>query len=254
MEKLKDFISNKKVIISVITLLLLSLVSFIAISNITTSKGEITVDTKVEEKLVSSEEQRVEEYILVDIKGEVQNPGVYKLPVNSRVIDAIKASGGLTKKAVTTYINLSKTLKDENVIIINNKSELKKIEEKKNIEEIKINDNSSVSVKTSDVITNDVDKVKEETKADNVTKTTEETNIPTNEGSSEPKEKTTSVNINKSSIEELTTISGIGESKAKAIIEYRTANGPFKSIEEIKNVSGIGDKLYDKIKAYITVW
>ncbi len=253
MEKLKDFISNKKVIISVITLLLLSLVSFVAISNITTSKGKITVDTKVEEKLTSSEEQKVEEYILVDIKGEVKTPGVYKLPANSRVIDAIEASGGLTKKAVTTYINLSKTLKDENVIIINKKSELKKIEEKKNIEEIKINDNSSVSVKTTDVITNDVDKVKEEPTTETVTKAPEEGASPANEISSETKKETTSVNINESSIEELTTISGIGESKAKAIIEYRTTNGPFKSIEEIKNVSGIGDKLYDKIKAYITI-
>lgn len=254
MEKLKVFILNKKVIISVIALLLLSLISFIVISNITTSKGKITVDTKVEEKLVSSEEQKSQEYILVDIKGEVQTPGVYKLPVNSRVIDAIEASGGLTKKAVTTYINLSKTLKDENVIIINKKSELKKIEEKKNIEEIKINDNSSVSVKTTDVITNDVDKVKEETTTESVTKTPEEGASPANEISSEQKKETTSVNINESSIEELTTISGIGESKAKAIIEYRTTNGPFKSIEEIKNVSGIGDKLYDKIKAYITIW
>ena len=250
MEKLKVFISNKKVIISVIALLLFSLVSFIVISNITTSKGKITVDTKVEEKLVSSEEQKAQEYILVDIKGEVQTPGVYKLPVNSRVIDAIEASGGLTKKAVTTYINLSKTLKDENVIIINKKSELKKIEEKKNIEEIKINNNSSVSVKTSDVITNDVDKVKEEPTAETITKTPEEADSPANESS---RKETTSVNINESSIEELTTISGIGESKAKAIIEYRTTNGPFKSIEEIKNVSGIGDKLYDKIKAYITI-
>lgn len=254
MENLKVFILNKKVIISVIALLLFSLISFIVISNITTSKGKITVDTKVEEKLVSSEEQKAQEYILVDIKGEVKTPGVYKLPVNSRVIDAIEASGGLTKKAVTTYINLSKTLKDENVIIINSKSELKKIEEKKNIEEIKINDNSSVSVKTSDVITNDVDKVKEETTTESVTKTPEEGSSPANEISSEQKKETTSVNINESSIEELTTISGIGESKAKAIIEYRTANGPFKSVEEIKNVSGIGDKLYDKIKAYITIW
>lgn len=254
MEKLKVFISNKKVIISVIALLLLSLVSFIVISNITASKGKITVDTKVEEKLVSSEEQKAQEYILVDIKGEVKTPGVYKLPVNSRVIDAIEASGGLTKKAVTTYINLSKTLKDENVIIINKKSELKKIEEKKNIEEIKINNNSSVSVKTSDVITNDVDKVKEEPTAETITKTPEEALSPANESSRKLKKETTSVNINESSIEELTTISGIGESKAKAIIEYRTTNGPFKSVEEIKNVSGIGDKLYDKIKAYITIW
>ena len=254
MENLKVFISNKKVIISVIALLLFSLISFIVISNITTSKEKITVDTKVEEKLVSSEEQKVEEYILVDIKGEVKTPGVYKLPVNSRVIDAIEASGGLTKKAVTTYINLSKTLKDENVIIINKKSELKKIEEKKNIEEIKINNNSSVSVKTSEVITNDVDKVKEEKATGTITKTPEEGASPANENSRKLKKETTSVNINESSIEELTTISGIGESKAKAIIEYRTTNGPFKSIEEIKNVSGIGDKLYDKIKAYITIW
>lgn len=253
MEKLKDFISNKKVIISVIALVLLSLVSFVAISNFTTSKGKITVDTKVEEKLTSSEEQKVEEYILVDIKGEVKTPGVYKLPANSRVIDAIEASGGLTKKAVTTYINLSKTLKDENVIIINKKSELKKIEEKKNIEEIKINDNSSVSVKTTDVITNDVDKVKEEPTTETVTKAPEKGASSANENSSETKKETTSVNINESSIEELTTISGIGESKAKAIIEYRTANGPFKSVEDIKNVSGIGDKLYDKIKTYITI-
>ena len=253
MENLKVFISNKKVIISVIALLLFSLISFIIISNITTSKEKITVDTKVEEKLVSSEEQKVEEYILVDIKGEVKTPGVYKLPVNSRVIDAIEASGGLTKKAVTTYINLSKTLKDENVIIINKKSELKKIEEKKNIEEIKINNNSSVSVKTSDVITNDVDKVKEEPTAETITKTPEEAPSPASESSRKLKKETTSVNINESSIEELTTISGIGESKAKAIIEYRTTNGPFKSVEEIKNVSGIGDKLYDKIKAYITI-
>ena len=253
MEKLKDFISNKKVIISVSALLLISLVSFAFICNISTSKEETIVDTKVEEKQVSSEDVSTEEYILVDIKGEVQNPGVYKLPINSRVMDAIEISGGLTKKAVTTYINLSKTLKDENVIIINNKSELKKIEEKKNIEEIKINDNSSVSVKTSDVITNDVDKIKEETKTDNTTKEAEETNSTPNVSSSEKKEETTSVNINEATIEELTTISGIGESKAKSIIEYRTTNGPFKSIEEIKNVSGIGDKLYDKIKTNITV-
>ena len=103
------------------------------------------------------------------------------------------------------------------------------------------------------VITNDVDKVKEETTTESVTKTPEEGSSPANEISSEQKKETTSVNINESSIEELTTISGIGESKAKAIIEYRTANGPFKSVEDIKNVSGIGDKLYDKIKAYITI-
>ena len=61
------------------------------------------------------------------------------------------------------------------------------------------------------------------------------------------------VNINSASKDELMTVSGIGESKANNIIEYRTTNGNFKSIEEIKNVSGIGDALFEKIKNSITV-
>ena len=47
-------------------------------------------------------------------------------------------------------------------------------------------------------------------------------------------------------------LSGVGESKAKAIIEYRNKNGNFKSIEELLNVSGIGEKLYEEIKVFIT--
>ena len=49
------------------------------------------------------------------------------------------------------------------------------------------------------------------------------------------------------------TLSGIGESKANAIISYRQENGEFKSIEDIKNVSGIGDAVYEKIKNNITL-
>ena len=63
----------------------------------------------------------------------------------------------------------------------------------------------------------------------------------------------TKVNINKASKEELLSLNGIGESKALAIIEYRTINGRFNSVEEIKNVTGIGEALFEKIKDYITV-
>ena len=48
-------------------------------------------------------------------------------------------------------------------------------------------------------------------------------------------------------------LSKIGESKALAIINYRKENGLFKTIEDIKNVSGIGDKIFEEIKAYITI-
>lgn len=61
------------------------------------------------------------------------------------------------------------------------------------------------------------------------------------------------VNINKASLAELTGISGIGESRAQAIIDYREKNGGFRSVEEIKNVDGIKDGLFSKIKDYITI-
>ena len=61
------------------------------------------------------------------------------------------------------------------------------------------------------------------------------------------------VNINTATLEELDTLPGIGPAIAKAIIDYRTANGPFKKIEDINAVKGIGDALFAKIKDMITV-
>lgn len=59
------------------------------------------------------------------------------------------------------------------------------------------------------------------------------------------------ININTASKEELMTLSGIGESKADAIIEYRLSNR-FNSIEDIKNVTGIKDGVFNQIKDQIT--
>jgi len=61
------------------------------------------------------------------------------------------------------------------------------------------------------------------------------------------------VNINTATAQELQTLNGIGPAKATAIVEYRTANGPFKSPEDIKNVRGIGNGIYQKISSEITV-
>jgi competence protein ComEA len=66
-------------------------------------------------------------------------------------------------------------------------------------------------------------------------------------------EKSGLVNINTADIAELSTLSGIGASRAQAIIDYRERNGAFNSIEDIKNVDGIKDGLFSKIKDKITV-
>lgn len=61
------------------------------------------------------------------------------------------------------------------------------------------------------------------------------------------------LNLNTCTAQELMTISGIGESKASAIIEYREYLGGYTSVEQIKNIKGIGDKVYEKISPYLTV-
>ena len=61
------------------------------------------------------------------------------------------------------------------------------------------------------------------------------------------------ININTATEQELETLPGVGASKAKAIVDYRKANGNFKAIEDIKNVKGIGDKIFEKLKSQITV-
>ena len=61
------------------------------------------------------------------------------------------------------------------------------------------------------------------------------------------------VNINTADKERLTSLKGIGESKAEAIISYREANGPFGDITDIMKVDGIGQKTFENIKDMICV-
>ena len=61
------------------------------------------------------------------------------------------------------------------------------------------------------------------------------------------------VNINTAGLSELTTINGIGESRARDIISYREQSGGFSTIEDIMKVPGIKDGLFSKIKDRITV-
>lgn len=61
------------------------------------------------------------------------------------------------------------------------------------------------------------------------------------------------ININKAAKDELTSLSGIGDAKADAIIAYREKLGGFKKIEDLKNVEGIGEKTVEKLKDKISV-
>jgi len=79
---------------------------------------------------------------------------------------------------------------------------------------------------------------------------------PSKKSSSSSSEKLapgTKININTASAEELDKLPEIGPVKAQAIVEYRKANGPFKSAEDIEKVKGIKEGTFAKIKDFIVV-
>lgn len=61
------------------------------------------------------------------------------------------------------------------------------------------------------------------------------------------------VNINTATAQELTTLPGIGQAKAEAIIKHRETNGPFKTVDQLTEVKGIGDKILEKLKDEATI-
>ena len=188
-------------------------------------KKEIVIEKKITKKKKETESD--EDLFKVDIKGEVNKPGIYSAKENTRVIDIINMAEGLTNDADTTVINLSKKIEDEMVIIIYSKEEVSNFAKTKEKEKI-LNENCKHPENTD--LTNDAC-----------------INYESNSSISTDK-----ININKATLEELIKLPGIGESKAKSIISYREKNNGFKSTEEIKQVEGIGDNLYAQIEKVIT--
>ena len=196
--------------------------------------------------IVDNEE--VVEYIYVDIKGYVNKPGVYKVVKGSdkRISDLITLAGGLKKDANTSVINLSTKLRDEMVVIIYSNKQIEDFIKTKEDLKNKLEICDKEEVKNDGCITdNDIDNKFESNNKEDIS----------NENSSDGNNETINgkVNINTASLELLMTLSGIGESKANAIIDYRNEVGLFENIEDIKNVSGIGDSAFEKIKDSITI-
>jgi len=166
----------------------------------------------------------------VDTSGAVKQPGVFCLDEGSMVIDAITKAGGFTNTAayrfISRKINLSQVLVDNQKIYIPFEDEM----------ECKLYSFLPQTKEVQTMISN----------SSPITYPTSEIEDP----SSEPKENVDEcVNINTGTIQELDSLSGIGETTAKKIIEGR----PYEKIEDLLNVSGIGESLFAKIKDSICI-
>ena len=229
---------RKQILIGVVITLFIALIGGGSYFLLPDKNKEIVVTNSLKKesknkKKISLKKENVEKEekkkIMVDVKGCVNAPGIYTLDEESRVIDAINMASGFTKEADSSVLNLSKKLKDEMVIVVYSYYEVSVFKQVKEVEK----QVQEECVKGINDLGNDA----------------------CIEGNNSINDNTTNgkVSLNTASIEELMTLEGIGESKAKAIIEYREKNGLFKTIEDLLNVSGIGEGLFAKIKENITV-
>ena len=242
--------NHKKTIIGIIISLLIIgiIVSFIfikkydAAEEIDTTVAESKSENKKEDENKDDNEKEVKK-IKVDIKGAITSPGVYEIDEGTIVNELINMAGGITKNATTKNINLSRKLADEMVVIIYTQTELESKEE--------TDSKISGDCNESSVDISSCYKEKKSIVNPNSSSKQSESSNTKNEESEDSI--TYPISLNTATLEELMSLSGIGEAKAQSIINYRQENGNFNSIEEVMNVKGIGEALFNKIKDNITV-
>ena len=216
------------------------------------------------------EEGRASGELTVHVCGAVKKEGVYSLPEGSRISDAVEAAGGFDVKADTSFLNLAMRLEDSWQIRVPTVEETKKLREKTG--EAYDAEPSISTGSGKGAIVSGTGTVVSGGSADgtgtfvsggsaggtgtfisggSASGTDAEARNPENgNGSQDGGQK---ININTASEEELTGIPGVGESKAKRIVEYREQNGRFESIEDIMKVTGIKENSFRKMRDYITV-
>ncbi len=134
------------------------------------------------------------ELVAVHVAGEVVNPDVYELEKGSRIKDAIEKAGGFSPDADQSVINLAGRLYDTQKIVV---------------------------YKTGDAPFQSIQN---------------------------PIGFWTLQDLNEADASRLMEIKGIGESMAQKILDYRKEHGPFNSIDELLSVSGIGEKKLESMK------
>lgn len=152
--------------------------------------------------------------IQIHVVGAVKKPGVYTLPLNSRVVDAVAAAGGSLPLADLEGINMAQTLLDAEQVLIPRR----------------VVSRSRVTV---------APRLQPKPRTSTTVIALESTSRV--------------VNINTATASQLETLTGVGPATARAIISYRTSKGSFSKVEDLLNVPGIGPSKLAAMRNEISV-
>lgn len=164
------------------------------------------------------EDPRPDATVVVAVEGAVASPGVFALPGDDRVGDALAAAGGAAADADLAAVNLARRLRDEDRIVV------------------------PTTIPTPSV---------------SVVSETGSTVAPTVPVPAAPPVGDPSiakaVPINVASPEELDRLPGIGPVLAERIVAYRTANGPFRELDDLEQVQGISSRMVEDLRPLVSL-
>ena len=153
--------------------------------------------------------------LYVHLVGEVVKPGIYLVPTGSRVIDAVVQAGGFTKAADQTSVNLARNLSDGEQVIV-----------------YKLGSSAGSGLAGS----------------------SGSADLGAGGGGvARAGVGGSLISLNRGSQAELEELPGVGPTLAARIIDWRLANGGFKSKNDLQSVSGIGDKMFAAIEPLVTL-
>jgi competence protein ComEA len=158
---------------------------------------------------------------MVYVSGEVVKPGVYVLLATARVIDALQAAGGATNHADLVVVNLAAPLVDAAQVFIPRMGSTPRVKLPR--------PHAGINFPVVGGTGAGGGAVGSATSAAGI------------------------VDINSATLSDLDALPGVGPSTAQAIIDYRTANGPYASVDDLLNVRGIGPSKLAAMRARVRV-
>lgn len=176
-------------------------------------EGQVAAQAGIETRTASIEESRsaVPERFTVHVVGAVRRPGVYVLDSGARVVDAVRAAGGLLGDALESAVNMARPVVDGEQIAVPDKDDPNAVDTAA----------SSGPGATS----------------------------PSGGNGSAPG--AAPIDLNSADAAALDTLPGVGPSTAQKIVADREANGPFASVEDLGRVSGIGPKKLEQLQGLV---
>ncbi len=196
-------------------LVLLAAVALVIAAVVLLTRGDEVAPVMIVAPDPTAAPEQTPAILRVHVSGAVRAPGVYEMSDGDRVMDAIAAAGGVQPGADMASVNLARRVQDETQYHI-----------------ALLGESSTLPAPSA---------------------ASPATSSSARPRPSEGSLRSSLIDLNSATVQELETLPGIGPVMAGRIASHRDTNGPFPSVDDVESVPGIGPKTLESIRPLVTV-